>query len=29
MAPNLLDKLIDNCLLLIYNKFGNYVIQTI
>ena len=29
MTPNLLDKLIDNCLLLIIDQFGNYVIQTI
>ena len=29
MTPNLLDKLIDNCLLLIVDQFGNYVIQTI
>ena len=29
MTPNLLNKLIDNCLLLIIDQFGNYVIQTI
>ena len=29
MTPHLLDKLIDNCLLLIVDQFGNYVIQTI
>ena len=29
MTPNLLDKLIENCLLLIIDQFGNYVIQTI
>ena len=29
MTPRLLDKLIENCLLLIVDQFGNYVIQTI
>ena len=29
MTPNLLDKLIENCLFLIIDQFGNYVIQTI
>jgi len=29
MTPNLLDKLVENCLLLIIDQFGNYVIQTI
>ena len=29
MTPNLLNKLIDNSLLLIIDQFGNYVIQTI
>ena len=29
MTPKLLDKLIDNCLVLIIDQFGNYVIQTI
>ena len=29
ITPYLLDKLIDNCLLLIVDQFGNYVIQTI
>ena len=29
MTPNLLNKLIDNCLLLIIDQFGNYVIQSI
>ena len=29
MIPRLLDILIKNCLLLIVDQFGNYVIQTI
>ena len=29
MIPGLLDKLIEDCLLLIIDQFGNYVIQTI
>jgi hypothetical protein len=29
MTPNLLDKLVENCLLLIIDQFGNYVIQSI